>query len=229
MPDMKQSFFTRVLNPIKDNKYFNAKDAMFVGTTAAGVAAGYGLSDGNTDHAVNGGIFGATAGLLHRQGGFKGFTAGINKVAGYGIVPESTKAGVIGIGGLLALGGLGGAISGWAGEKAGIGTTPTGGAIEGSALGTFVMAMATKTAHGGGGMTRQVGNAVVGKVLGVGGALAGGYEGFEGEDGGFGKAVLKGALWMKLGTSAGMLGMERYGKGISGKLAESKFGKMLGG
>jgi len=36
MSDMKQSFFTRVLNPIKDNKYFNAKDAMFVGTTAAG-------------------------------------------------------------------------------------------------------------------------------------------------------------------------------------------------
>lgn len=44
MSDMKQSFFTRVLNPIKNNKYFNSRDASFLAMTAAGAGAGYALS-----------------------------------------------------------------------------------------------------------------------------------------------------------------------------------------
>lgn len=260
MSDMKQSFFTRVLNPIKDNKYFNAKDAMFVGTTAAGAAAGYGLSGGSTDQTINGGIFGAAGGLLHRQG-FEGFAKGtsralrtlgnvsddIEKVRG-GIIDNATgkkhllpfgihhladlktsKEGML-LGAGLAIGGAAsGALGGWAGGEAGMGTTATGGMIEGAALGIFLPAMIAKTALGGGGASRQVSNAAVGKAAAITGMLAGGYEGFQGEDGGFSKALLKGALWGKLGQSAGMLGMERYGKGISGKLAESKFGKLLGG
>lgn len=48
-------------------------------------AAGYGLSDGSMDHTINGGIFGAAGGLIHRQGlsGFaKGFSKGIRSIGG---------------------------------------------------------------------------------------------------------------------------------------------------
>lgn len=253
MSDMKQSFFTRVLNPIKDNKYFNAKDAMFVGTTAAGAAAGYGLSDGSMDHTINGGIFGAAGGLIHRQGlsGFaKGVSKGIRSVGGVegefdsltnhviDTMPlgmgkmfkmDSAKDGAIFGAAMIGVGGAVGALGGWAGGQAGAGTTATGGLVEGAALGILAPAIMAKTALSGGGMARQISNLAVGKVAGIAGAVAGGYEGFQGEDGGFTKALVKGAVWGKLATSASMLGMERYGKGFSEKIANSSIGKRLAG
>ena len=253
MSDMKQSFFTRVLNPIKDNKYFNASDAMFVGTTAAGAAAGYGLSDGSMDHTINGGIFGAAGGLIHRQGlsGFaKGASKGIRSIGGVegefdsftnhviDSMPlgmgkmfkmDSAKDGAVFGAGMIGFGGALGALGGWAGGQAGAGTTATGGLVEGAALGILASAIMAKTALSGGGRARHVSNLAVGKVAGVAGAAAGGYEGFQGEDGGFTKALIKGAVWGKLATSAGMLGMERYGKGFSEKIANSSIGKRLAG
>lgn len=235
MSDLKQSFFTRVINPIKDNKYFNARDAMFVGTTAAGAAAGYGLSDGSMDHTINGGIFGAAGGLIHRQG-LSGFAKGISKgvssmspILGEIFKMDSAKDGAVLGAAMLGIGGVSGALSGWAGGLAGAGTTATGGLVEGAALGILIPAMMAKTALSGGGTARQASNLVVGKVAGIAGAVAGGYEGFQGEDGGFTKALVKGAVWGKLATSASMLGMERYGKGFSGKIANSKIGKKLSG
>ena len=259
MSDMKQSFFTRVINPIKDNKYFNAKDAMFVGTTAAGAAAGYGLSDGSMDHTINGGIIGAGGALLARQG-FQKFSHGSSKVLtgaftsivkkkDPGITSEeiaryidempkfasaifnmnSTKEGATFAAYGVGAGAISGALGGWIGDKSGAGTTATGGMIEGAALGLLVPAIMAKTALSGGGMTRQVSNLAVGKVAGIAGAVAGGYEGFQGEDGGFTKALVKGAVWGKLATSASMLGMERYGKGFSEKIANSKIEKRLAG
>ena len=261
--------WTKAINSISDklneskianNKYFNHKDAMFIGTTAAGAAIGYGASGGDKDQTINGGIFGAAGGLLHRQG-FEGLAKGasralrtigkvsddVTKVEG-GIIDNATgnmhllplglnhiasmntsKEGMLYGAGMLGFGALTGAIGGWAGGEAGMGTTATGGAIEGAALGIFVPAMMAKTALGGGGASRQISNVAIGKVAAISGMLAGGYEGFQGEDGGFSKALLKGALYGKLGQSVGMLGMERYGKGVSGKIAESKFGRMMGG
>lgn len=253
MSDMRQSFFTKVLNPIKDNKYFNAKDAMFVGTTAAGAAAGYSLSGGSTDHAVNGGIFGAAAGLIHRQGlsGFaKGVSKGVRSIGGIDGELDSFTNHIVntmplGIGKIFSMnsardgaifgaamiggGAALGALGGWAGGQAGAGTTATGGLVEGAALGILAPAIVAKTALSGGGMTRQISNLAVGKVAGIAGAVAGGYEGFQGEDGGFTKALVKGAVWGKLATSASMLGMERYGKGFSEKIANSSIGKRLAG
>lgn len=259
MSDLKQSLFTRVLNPIKDNKYFNIKDASFLTITAAGAGAGYALSDGNKEQSINGGIFGAAGGLLYRQG-FEGFAKGSSKAfRNFGKISDNVKkikGGIIdnetGIShilplglnniadmktskdamlygvGMAGVGGITGAIGGWAGDKSGMGTTATGGAIEGAALGIFLPAMLAKTALSGGGTARQVSNVAVGKATAVAGMFLGGYDGFEGEDGSFSKAILKGALYGKLGQSVGMLGMERYGKGISSKIADSKFGRILG-
>ena len=78
-------------------------------------------------------------------------------------------------------------------------------------------------------MARQVSNLAVGKVAGIAGTIAGGYEGFQEKDGGFTKALVKGAVWGKLATSASMLGMERYGKGFSERIANSNIGKKLVG
>ena len=69
--------FTKALNSISDtlnnskianNKYFNWKDAGFVGSVGLGAGAGYVASDGNFEQTVNGGIFGVTAGALARHG-----------------------------------------------------------------------------------------------------------------------------------------------------------------
>lgn len=259
MSDLKQSLFTRVLNPIKDNKYFNSKDASFLAMTAAGAGAGYALSDGNKEQSINGGIFGAAGGLLYRQG-FEGFAKGsskafrnfgkvsdnITKVKG-GIIDNETgishilpfglnniadmktskEAMLYGVG-MTGVGAITGAIGGWAGERAGLGTTVTGGLIEGAALGIFLPAMLSKTALNGGGVARQAGNAAIGKATAVAGMFIGGYDGFEGEDGSFSKAMLRGALYGKLGQSAGMLGMERYGKGFYDKIADGKLGRIMG-
>lgn len=88
--------------------------------------------------------------------------------------------------------------------------------------------MLAKTALSGGGAARQASNAVIGKATAVAGMFIGGYDGFEGEDGSFSKAMLRGALYGKLGQSAGMLGMERYGKGFYSKVGDSKFGRIMG-
>ena len=73
MSDMKQSFFTRVLNPIKDNKYFNAKDALVYGSTAAGGGAAYAASDGDIPLSIAGGAAGFAGGVaaLGYRGGLK--------------------------------------------------------------------------------------------------------------------------------------------------------------
>ena len=226
---------------------------MFVGTTAAGAAAGYGLSDGSMDHTINGGIFGAAGGLIHRQGlsGFaKGFSKGIRSIGGaegelnsfsnyiISLMPlgmdkvfrmDSAKDGAVFGAAAIGVGGALGALGGWASGQAGVGTTATGGLVEGAAIGILTSAIIAKTALNGGGMARQASNLAVGKVTGIAGAVAGGYEGFQGEDGGFTKALVKGAVWGKLATSASMLGMERYGKGFSEKIANSKIEKRLAG
>ena len=73
MSDMKQSFFTRVLNPIKDGKYFNRKDALVYGSTAVGAGAAYAASGGDTPLGIAGGAVGFAGGVaaLGYRGGLK--------------------------------------------------------------------------------------------------------------------------------------------------------------
>lgn len=92
MSDLKQSLFTRVLNPIKDNKYFNSKDALVYGATAVGAGAAYTASGGDTPLGIAGGALGFAAGVgaLGYRGGLKStgiemaFGAGAGAIAAVG-------------------------------------------------------------------------------------------------------------------------------------------------
>lgn len=119
---------------------------------------------------------------------------GLNNIAD---MKTSKDAMIYGVG-MTGVGAITGAIGGWAGERSGIETTATGGAIEGAALGIFLPAMLAKTSLSGGGAARQASNAVIGKATAVAGMFIGGYDGFEGEDGSFGKALLRGAYMVSL-------------------------------
>ena len=240
MSDLKQSFFTRVLNPVAEklnsnkianNKYFNWKDAGFVGSVGLGAGAGYAASDGNFEQAVNGGIFGVTVGALARHG-LSGYAEGLEKMlvnsnAGRlemslaekyvkGKTGTAKTLGVLGVGGAVF-----GAIGGALGNTTGAGTTATGGAIEGGALAMMAGSMASIVGHRGGGVNRLVGSGGAGMVASIAGAAYGGYEGLEGEDGGFQKMLIKGAVYGKIAKTAAVLGTERYGSILTNKIPKS--------
>ena len=229
MSDLKQSIFTKVINPVVDklnsskianNKYFNWKDAGFVGSVGLGAGAGYAASNGNFEQTVNGGIFGVTAGALARYG-MQGYSGGLEKLminSGASKFERSLvgkhiegKMGTAKVLGALGVGGAAfGAIGGAIGNTTGAGTTATGGAIEGGALGMMAASVASIVGNRGGGVKRLIGSGGVGMAASIAGAAYGGYEGLEGEDGGFQKMLIKGAVYGKLAKTAAMLGSERY-------------------
>lgn len=88
MSDLKQSFFTRVLNPIKNNKYFNHKDALVYGATAAGAGGAYAATDGDIPLSVAGGAVGFAAGVgaLGYRGGLKSTAIEMGIGAAFGAV-----------------------------------------------------------------------------------------------------------------------------------------------
>lgn len=91
MSDMKQSFFTRVLNPIKDNKYFNHKDALVYGSTAVGAGAAYAASGGDTPLGIAGGAVGFAGGVaaLGYRGGLKSTAIEMGIGGALGVVAAS--------------------------------------------------------------------------------------------------------------------------------------------
>jgi hypothetical protein len=232
--------FTKALNSISDtlnnskianNKYFNWKDAGFVGSVGLGAGAGYVASDGNFEQTVNGGIFGVTAGALARHG-MSGYSKGLEKLMvnsnasnlEMSLAQKFTtgKMGTAKTLGLLGtVGAVGGGIGGALGETTGAGTTATGGAIEGGALAMMAGSLASIVGHRGGGVNRLLGGGGVGLAAGIAGAAYGGYEGLEAEDGGFQKMLIKGAVYGKLAKTASMLGMERYGSTALNKIPKS--------
>lgn len=242
--------FTKPLEKIKhsglvDNKYFNAKDALFLGAVGAGAGAGYFASDGDFEQTVNGGIFGVTGGVLARYGakkyrnGIKNFTKNMVNEANdnqanrdiamsmYSSIGNSklmkgdyAALGTI-VGGSMAVGGLSGALSGAIGNATGAGTTATGGAIEGAAILSAGASIASLIGNRGGGLIRFGAGGLGAVAIGTGAAIAGGYEGLTAEDGGIQKAIIKGAVYGKLAKTATMLGTERYGSSFITKKAAS--------